>query len=641
MANIYDGLKEKLLGALNSDKTEGEAAQLLKDRMEKKKVDEVESAFMEAKTSKQEIAEAWKRFVKMWRGDHWNRGRAKWKAKSVENLAMSSVESQLPLMTDRQPEILVYPQTPHDEEIAVQLNSVISHRWNADDMDEKLVETIRDSLIIGTGIQKVFWDNDLYNGLGDVTAQTVDPFDIFPDPEATSPKELEWLIYRYRMSPKKAKRVFGVEVPSDRNYTDELERNTQTRMYQSPRTNSCTILEYYYRDEETGQLKMRITSNGKLLREYEEFERNEFPFIFYYDMKLKSEFWGLGEIATVEILQQELNKTRALVMDNMIKAGNQVWVIDRNSGVKKHLIDNTPGAVIEKTPGSQVDRLQVPGLPSYIPNQIEQIKRAFQDVTGSTDVSRGMISGSVTAASAIQSLQEASQTRVRGKLRNVEFAVKELGKWYIAMFREHYDTPRFYRLIKDGNVHFETFDPQGLKPNIPKLDPVTGQQEIDPVTGHPLFEQGITDFDIQIKSGSSMMLNKSARFEQAFEMYKNNALDIETLLNLSEMGETKDIVKRLIDYGALKDPKAEKINLGQALADSGIRFNMNTSDPLMVKEALDKVQQVVDQYNQSAEQVGAPQVNEGNSTQAVPQLMAGLPPELGQENTPVPPSFTP
>ena len=83
-------------------------------------------------------------------------------------------------------------------------------------------------------------------------------------------------------------------------------------------------------------------------------------------------------------------------------------------------------------------------------------------------------------------------------------------------------------------------------------------------------------------------------------MFQKGCLDIETVLNLSEMGDTKEILRKLIDFGALKDPNAPRLDIASALRDAGVRFNMSVNDINTITPALEKAQQLVEQYNQQA-----------------------------------------
>jgi hypothetical protein len=63
-------------------------------------------------------------------------------------------------------------------------------------------------------------------------------------------------------------------------------------------------------------------------------------------------------------------------------------------------------------------------LQPFVLQLIDRMKLWFDDVSGSNDVSRGAKPEGITAASAIQSLQEAAQIRIRQKAETLILAFK-------------------------------------------------------------------------------------------------------------------------------------------------------------------------------------------------------------------------
>lgn len=465
-------------------------------------------------------------------------------------------------------------------------------------MQNKFTRVLRDTLILGTGIMKMRWDTEKINGLGNVTADIVDPFSFFPDPDATCPEEMEWCIQKIKMSKRQIKKLYKKDVPSDSEFkSDDHTRDTDTKQGMGKMSNMCTVLEYWYYDED-GRVRVRVTSNGIFLEDRESpYEINEFPFIFFHDHQLTGEFWSMGEIEQLETLQKELNKLRAMVLDNAIAQNNSMIVVDTTAGVDVTKLKNEPGLIVEKNPGGNIVRLPAPSIPPYIQAQIDITKRAMEEVSGIHDVSKGEVAAQ-TAASAIQILTENSQTRLRAKLRNVESAVKKIAEWYLVMFRQFMQEPRIVRLTGDDqSFKFVTFEALNLRPEVPVVSPETGEHELHPETGEPMTETRLTEFDILISSGSSMMLNKSAKYQQTLELYNAGAADVETLLMAADIGNPKEILERLIKYGRINDPNAPKVDVSQVLGDLGIKVHANINSPDVVKTLLDNMQQQVDQSN--------------------------------------------
>lgn len=577
------------------------------EKLEKQVAGEVEQKFSDAKSFKQPTYEKWKRFIDLYQGKHWKKNIPGWKSKTVENLCFSLVEAMLPLMTDRQPEIIILPTEESDVELSNELNQVLQFIWTKDGIQEKLTKVLRDKLILGTGVLKVRWDPDKDRGLGDITVDVIDPFDFFPDPNATTPEEMEWCIFRTRMSLAKIKRLYGKTVPSDNQYfnsDDSRGINNENRKVSG--SDLATVLEYWSFDE-NGKAKVTMVSNGIVLEDkptpYE--LDNKFPFILDFDHQLNGLFWGIGEFEQLEPLQLEVNKIRAIIMDNMIANNNAVWIVDKNAGIKTGGIKNEPGTIIEKNPGGDVRRESPPPLPNYIQHQLELTRKAMEEVSGVQDVSKGVISGSVSAASAIQILTENSQTRVRAKLRNTEYAISKLGEWVISMIAQFYTEVRTVRITgKDSKFQFQTFDASKMRQPDPSIvDQATGQVMPEHLgeDGRPSIEL-VSQFDIKVSAGSSMLLNKSAKYQQALELFKTGAMDIETLLNTAEIGDTKDIVAKLISYGSLKDPNAPQIDIKQVLTDLGVKVNMSVQNPDLIMGSLQQIQEQVQQVQEASQQ---------------------------------------
>ena len=59
---------------------------------------------------------------------------------------------------------------------------------------------VRDGLIYGVGVGKVSWDATADDGLGNVSISRISPLNFFPEPQATSVENANYIFVRRRLS---------------------------------------------------------------------------------------------------------------------------------------------------------------------------------------------------------------------------------------------------------------------------------------------------------------------------------------------------------------------------------------------------------------------------------------------------------
>lgn len=566
---------------------------------ETSKLKQFQQKFEQSKQAKAVFHNKWNQFIKMYKGEQWRADLPSHKPKTVSNYTFAMIESILPIALDKSPQIVVKPQTPADTEAAQAVNQAISHVWHAIMAPRVLRDTVRDALIFGTGVMKVFWDTEKYNGMGEIGLESVDIFDVFVDLNATRPDELEWLIYRTRMPIRKLRKRFpekGHLVPSNSQVTGDDSLRPRDDADYLKGEGVADVFEFWYWGENGRPWVMTIANNVVLDDRETPFGLDKFPFVWVYDYFVK-QIWGLGEVELLKPLQEEMNKMRQIVMENIIKTTNTVWILDRNAGVKESGITDRAGQIITVNPNSRIQRMAPEGLPATIFNQIDSTKQAIEEVSGVSEITRGMASTGASSAAAIDILTQNATIRIKEKLKNIEFAIQELGEWFIDLMTLFYMEPRLVRLNDDHSkdYKFTTFDANSLKSEEVTVDPATGEQKV--VTY-------ITQFDLNVVAGSSMLLNKASQYQQALELFRGGALDLESLLEYAELKEPKIVVERLIKYGIIPDPNAKPpaVSADAILKELSktVKFNVSSSDPMVVKDAIENMVAKAEQAEQEA-----------------------------------------
>ena len=281
---------------------------------------------------------------------------------------------------------------------------------------------------------------------GDVKPIPVSPFNLYPDPLATSVEDAEYIIFADYKHVNQLKKQFPKHADylqgGDINYSDLVnDRDDNARL-----DNQVLVLEMWCRDYSTinsddGNKKMKypkgrvitVAPELDLVLEDKEnpYNTGRFPFFLFKDIDVPFQFWGEGEVKWLLSPQNQVNDLYNQIIDNAKHTANMQWVIDKNSGIPKGELTNRPGLIIRKNPGSEVRRDSPPSMPMYVSEMVERLKNDVEVISGVHDVTRGQTPSGIQSASAIIALQEAAQIRIRLKITLHHNALGLLGtEWF-------------------------------------------------------------------------------------------------------------------------------------------------------------------------------------------------------------------
>ena len=567
---------------------------------ERKLVEWVYSKFKQAYVAKAPLMDKWKEYMSAYKGTYFqNKNLPDYKSNEISNHVFSTIETIRPIMTDNNPKFLAVPSTPAGMEFSADVQTALDYEWDREKMSLKLPAQLIPMLVYGNAVWFVQWDGK-DGEYGNISIKPVDPFNIFPDPLAESIDNSEFLVYAtYRNAnqikqqfPEKASAIEGSRITMSELVAERDNNDTQD-------ANQVLILEMWCRDwvtmDETvegkkqlkypkGRVITCLPELGILLSDKKNpYKDGKFPFVLMKNYDIPFEFWGVGEVEQVMSPQHYVNELTNQIIDNAKNTANMQWIIDKNSGIGQGKLTNRPGLVIRKTPGSEVRRDTPPAMPSYVREQIEVLKKDIQDISGVFDSLKGEQQGSVTAASAILALQEASQARIRLKIKLMEASLSELAQIVYSRMQQFWKLDRWVRVTDvEGNPSFREIGAQVLS----------------------------NDYDLKVMAGSTMPVNRNAMLDLMIRLAQTNGedglplVDRKAVLEFLPTGDKKAITDRFAELQAQQQQaQQQQLQQEQQMQMQQAQQQKGELDQSVTEQVMSMLQQVVQASDLTSKQV--------------------------------------
>ncbi|MEF2243975.1 portal protein [Paenibacillus sp. IITD108] len=478
----------------------------------------------------------WREFDAYYLAEQWSAQRASWRPDPVVNYISYVVDQKKPQLTNNRPTGIILPVAAGDEEAAhlfTQVTDVVADRVDLDSVVDEVVQT---GLLLDVAWFYVYWDNSLSGGSlerkniwkGDVVVESVDPANIYYDPQAVDIEDARYVIYAVPKTTQWVKEKFGKDVKPDG------QQSFETEIYDRPGTEQAKdrVMFYAYWTRKNGKLNVTYAAGEKILKKVEGvYKHGRYPFIPFVSKKRRKSIIGIGEPRNIINNQKLLNKLIEMPTTSALLTANPIALINRKSGINKNHWVSKPGMVWEVAddPGKAVYWLQPPQFQGDVYKLTDMLTSYIEKIGGIYDALTGETPKGVTAASAIQLLQEQGSIPIKGIARNLYSSLKEVYKQIIELVKEFYTETRYIRITgEEGGTEFVQFQ---------------AAQYAD------------VDFDVKVSAGPSTPMSRAYITQLADDLFNKQLLLGSEYVDMQEGLPNKDrIVARLREMESQPPP---------------------------------------------------------------------------------------
>ena len=291
-------------------------------------------------------------------------------------------------------------------------------------------------------------------------------WDFFPDPNATTIQEAEYVFHRHRMNRTQLRGLRNLPYfdndaireclqmgPNyvEKDYEQELKDDSRTDEYGS---SQFEVLEYWgvMDAEYAKQVGMELPEevddldeiqinawicNGKMLRTaVNPFTPYRIPYhAFTYERNPYS-FFGIGIAENMEDSQKIMNGHARMAIDNLALSGSVIFDVDETALVGGQNMEIYPGKVFRRqagVPGTAINGLKFPNTSNENMMMFDKFRQLADEQTGIPSYSHGQtgVQSMTRTASGMSMLLGAASLNIKTVIKNLDdFLLKPLGEAY-------------------------------------------------------------------------------------------------------------------------------------------------------------------------------------------------------------------
>jgi len=256
------------------------------------------------------------------------------------------------------------------------------------------------------------------------------------------------------------------------------------------------------------------------------FDIPKMPYIIASCFRLGNEPVGETDLIQQCIpIQDVINVTNRLIINNAIKTGNAQWLIDSTTMSEEEAntkINNSPGLIIYAQGVANpalMRRDSPPALPNYIPELKIMAEKAFDNIFGTHSTTRGERGQQETLGGRLM-LKQADLGRIDLLVREYERIVAEAGNYFAQLIKMNYTNKRTFRSYGETGTTFVELSAD-------------------------MVESGVK---IIIKSGTTLPTDEMSKRREAIELWSMGALDPVTLFERLKFANPEEAAERLMAW---------------------------------------------------------------------------------------------
>lgn len=483
----------------------------------------------------------------------------------------------------------ILPREESDKVEAWALTHIVPVILKQNNFEETYDQNVWQKFKTGSGVYKVFWDQNKLNGLGDIGITRVDLLNLFWEPGIndiqdskyvfhTEQRDKELLVEEYpELKDKPLSSVITPsKMPTDDNVSDE---------------GKVVVIDVYYKkrgavhyakfvggellyatENDTTVYRKEISPASMMPVEYTRaeqglYEHGEYPFVFDTLYPIEGSPAGYGYIDVCANPQTRIDRLNDAILKNALSNCTPRYFERVDGAINEEEFLNLDNAIIHVTGNLGEDSIRPvtgTGLSGNYINVLDGMINELRETSGNTETSTGSSTNGVTAASALAALQEAAGKGSRAATISTYRCYERIINQVIELIRQFYNMPRQFRITGNMGVQrFISFQNQFMQP---QWQGMMGDQDLGYRT--PIY-------DIEVVAEKKSSYTKIANNELALQLYKlgffNPAMYDQALMALGMMDFDKkdELMQQVASNGMMFMQRQMLMQMSMAAAGGG------------------------------------------------------------------------
>ncbi len=389
----------------------------------------------------------------------------------ASNTLNSCIDNVIADQIDNMPEAKLVPEREETANSAEEMSDIVAYALYHAEWPDVYQQLMEDAAVTGTGVAQTFWDEDLEDGEGMVNVLAWHPEDFYPDPMYENIQDgrgcfkvtrttVAWVCEHY---PHAAGYVKGDDSARPEDRADPT--------FEAPEGDEpTTLIEFWYKRYDAKARRYRVHMaqlagqallystelgfGGAGKNEYREgvYAHGQYPFVLFRYRKVFRRPFGTGLVHDYRETQNAIDRYAKYIDDNARESSVQRHFVRSGSGINAEDVADYSKTVIEWD-GADIREVLQTVQAAPLNNQVYQIMNYHVDTMkqdcGQNQFTRGEGGLGVTAATAIQALQEAGGKITRWHTEQFKSAFRDLVVQIMWLMSE-YLTPERKLMIVGG-----------------------------------------------------------------------------------------------------------------------------------------------------------------------------------------------
>jgi len=382
------------------------------------------------------------------------------------------------------------PLAPENEPQIWMLQRFYEQLFDKLNVKYHLLDALRTSRLLGTGILYVGWDENYIGGTrghlfqGEILVKEIEPSTFFVDPSAFDLEEAMYCGTFVRTTMEQLMADPSIEKKMKKKFKENRKMNSYgmhsqqdrgeiyaNRDYSSYQDHIVDLITYYHKvplDEGGFRIDVCTVADGIIIKKVEGIMPNLFPFVILRQHKQRQDFWGISDSQLILPNVKMINKVQSIIGTLATLYQNPQKIVFEGAGIDPRIVSkygNAFGLVfLSKSPDLQnvIRNVDVAEIPQTLLAYIEFLKADIEDFTGMTDFATGANSRSIQTSGGIQSMIQRSLVGDQDEFTLFEQFLEKLTYLLLQNAIEYYTDDRLMRMRNsnpnsDGEFEYVPF----------------------------------------------------------------------------------------------------------------------------------------------------------------------------------------